>query len=96
MSTALFMYYLLLMLFPLLGGPYTAAYFNPVLAYVLTFDCPGKTLREYSIVYIAGALIGEWNTLEELNIFIAEAILCMVHIYMVYCNNYRILDHLFI
>ncbi|XP_069831722.1 aquaporin-12B [Dendropsophus ebraccatus] len=40
------------------GGPYTAAYFNPILAYGLTFNCPGKTLREYSIVYFAGALIG--------------------------------------
>ncbi|XP_073530468.1 aquaporin-12-like [Phyllobates terribilis] len=40
------------------GGPYTAAYFNPVLAYALTFNCPGKTLQEYSIVYFAGAIIG--------------------------------------
>ncbi|KAG8580401.1 hypothetical protein GDO81_007285 [Engystomops pustulosus] len=40
------------------GGPYTAGYFNPVLAYALTFSCPGKTWQEYSIVYIAGALIG--------------------------------------
>ncbi|KAG9494492.1 hypothetical protein GDO78_002029 [Eleutherodactylus coqui] len=40
------------------GGPYTAAYINPVLAYALTFNCPGKTLQEYSIVYVAGALIG--------------------------------------
>ncbi|XP_075717342.1 aquaporin-12-like [Rhinoderma darwinii] len=40
------------------GGPYTASYFNPVLAYTLTFNCPGKTLREYSIVYFGGALIG--------------------------------------
>ncbi|KAM4040921.1 aquaporin-12-like [Anomaloglossus baeobatrachus] len=40
------------------GGQYTAAYFNPVLAYALTFSCPGKTLQEYSLVYIAGALIG--------------------------------------
>ncbi|XP_040285850.1 aquaporin-12-like [Bufo bufo] len=39
-------------------GPYTTGYFNPVLAYSLTFSCPGKTLWEYSIVYFAGSLIG--------------------------------------
>ncbi|KAM3930969.1 aquaporin-12-like [Leptodactylus fuscus] len=40
------------------GGPYTAGYFNPVLAYGLTFGCPGNTLKDYTIVYVAGALIG--------------------------------------
>ncbi|XP_073432687.1 putative aquaporin-12B [Dendrobates tinctorius] len=40
------------------GGQYTAAYFNPILAYALTFNCPGKTLQEYSVVYFAGSIIG--------------------------------------
>ncbi|XP_075056629.1 putative aquaporin-12B [Mixophyes fleayi] len=40
------------------GGPYTAAYFNPVLAYALTFDCSGNTLQEYTIVYLGGPLAG--------------------------------------
>ncbi|XP_018415853.1 PREDICTED: aquaporin-12-like [Nanorana parkeri] len=40
------------------GASYTAAYFNPILAYALTFDCSGKSLQENSIVYIGGSLVG--------------------------------------
>ncbi|XP_063775598.1 aquaporin-12-like [Pseudophryne corroboree] len=40
------------------GSPFTSAYFNPVLAYILTFDCSGNTLREYAIVYFGGSLAG--------------------------------------
>ncbi|KAM5164964.1 putative aquaporin-12B [Mantella aurantiaca] len=40
------------------GTSYTAAYFNPILAYALTFDCPGKSLQENSVVYIGGSLVG--------------------------------------
>ncbi|XP_072263750.1 putative aquaporin-12B [Pyxicephalus adspersus] len=40
------------------GSSYTAAYFNPILAYALTFNCPGKSLQENSLVYIGGSFIG--------------------------------------
>ncbi|XP_040204712.1 aquaporin-12-like [Rana temporaria] len=40
------------------GTSYTAAYFNPVLAYALTFHCPGKSLQENSAVYLGGSFIG--------------------------------------
>ncbi|KAM9316429.1 aquaporin-12-like [Gastrophryne carolinensis] len=40
------------------GASYTASYFNPILAYALTFECPGKTIQENSIVYIGGSVVG--------------------------------------
>ncbi|XP_068135260.1 aquaporin-12B [Hyperolius riggenbachi] len=40
------------------GASHTGSYFNPILAYALTFDCPGKSLGEYSSVYIGGSLVG--------------------------------------
>uniref|UniRef100_A0A8C5MNX3 Aquaporin n=1 Tax=Leptobrachium leishanense TaxID=445787 RepID=A0A8C5MNX3_9ANUR len=40
------------------AGSYTGAFFNPTLAYILTFHCPGKTFQEYALVYWGGSLIG--------------------------------------
>ncbi|XP_066565871.1 aquaporin 12 [Amia ocellicauda] len=40
------------------AGGYTSGYFNPALAYALTFNCPGFTLIEYAAVYWLGPLAG--------------------------------------
>ncbi|KAM4693657.1 putative aquaporin-12B [Discoglossus pictus] len=40
------------------GGSYTAAFFNPMLAYSLTFHCSGNTFQEYALVYWGGSLAG--------------------------------------
>ncbi|XP_069474190.1 aquaporin-12-like [Ambystoma mexicanum] len=40
------------------AGPYTAAFFNPTLAWALTFHCSGATLRENVLVYCLGPIVG--------------------------------------
>ncbi|XP_040828316.1 aquaporin-12-like isoform X2 [Ochotona curzoniae] len=40
------------------AGPYTSAFFNPVLATSATFHCEGHTLLEYAQVYWLGPLAG--------------------------------------
>ncbi|XP_053315429.1 aquaporin-12-like [Spea bombifrons] len=40
------------------GGPYTGAFFNPMLALSVTFHCSGNTLQEYVVVYWGGAFLG--------------------------------------
>lgn len=41
------------------AGPYTSAFFNPVLATSATFHCEGHTLLEYAQVYWLGPLAGK-------------------------------------
>ncbi|XP_018119445.1 aquaporin-12 [Xenopus laevis] len=40
------------------AGSYTGAFFNPMLAATLTFQCSGNSLREYSLVYCCGPCAG--------------------------------------
>uniref|UniRef100_A0A8C8SIA4 Aquaporin n=1 Tax=Pelusios castaneus TaxID=367368 RepID=A0A8C8SIA4_9SAUR len=40
------------------AGPFTGAFFNPTLAYTVTFRCSGNVLQEYVQVYWLGPLTG--------------------------------------
>ncbi|KAM8805038.1 aquaporin-12-like [Eudromia elegans] len=41
-----------------IAGPFTGAFFNPVLATAVTFQCSGSSLQEYIQVYWLGPLAG--------------------------------------
>nr|XP_006009788.1 PREDICTED: aquaporin-12-like [Latimeria chalumnae] len=43
------------------AGSYTSAFFNPALAYSVTFQCSGNSLKEYMMVYWISPCIGEYK-----------------------------------